>query len=342
MLVIVFYHILVCFLLNFIFCTYLIITFIIFLGQYIDLDYSIWLYRLLTPLIVTFLLPTFIALLLYISSLILTIYKFHRRVLLQAVTSDENFWSFAIKMIAIMWDAHSWLYHGYEIKGMEYLPKKGSALIVFYHGAIPIDLYYLIARIYLTRNRMIASVADRFLFKMPGFAVISDALNVSPGTIQSCSNTLKEGNLLAISPGGVYEAQFGNNNYELLWKNRVGFAKVALDAKTIIIPMFTENVREAFRSVGIFKKWFIKLYNATRFPFRPIYGGFPVKLRTHLGPPIPYDPDITPEQLQEKVALAVEDLINKNQRIPGSILHAISDRFIKKKNNKIDIKKTKQ
>lgn len=160
-----------------------------------------------------------------------------------------------------------------------------------------------------------------------GWGVISDALKVSPGTIQSCSQILKDGNLLAISPGGVYEAQFGTNYYELLWRNRVGFAKVAIDSKAVIIPMFTENLREAFRSVGIFKKWFIKLYNATRFPFRPIYGGFPVKLKTHLGPPIEYDPTCTPEMLQEKVALAIEELIYKNQRIPGSIMHALLDRL---------------
>jgi len=65
--------------------------------------------------------------------------------------------------------------------------------------------------------------------------------------------------------------------------------------------MFTENLREAFRSVGFFKKWFIKIYNATRFPVRPIYGGFPVKFITHLGKPIEYDPNLTADQLQEKV-----------------------------------------
>lgn len=60
-----------------------------------------------------------------------------------------------------------------------------------------------------------------------------EAFKVIPGTVQSCSNILKEGNILAIAPGGVYEAQFGNSNYQILWKNRVGFAKVALEAKVV-------------------------------------------------------------------------------------------------------------
>jgi len=58
-------------------------------------------------------------------------------------------------------------------------------------------------------------------------------MNVVPGTVQICSNILKENNLLAIALGGVYEAQFSNSYYTLMWKKRLGFAKVALDAKVV-------------------------------------------------------------------------------------------------------------
>ncbi|KAJ9589682.1 hypothetical protein L9F63_017126 [Diploptera punctata] len=161
---------------------------------------------------------------------------------------------------------------------------------------------------------------------MPGFSIISEGLKVIPGTIQTCSSILKENNLLAISPGGVYEAQFGNAYYRLMWKKRLGFAKVALDAKVPVIPMFTENLREAFRSVGFGKRLWLKLYTVTRLPIVPIYGGFPVKLRTHIGKPIPYNSALTAEQLQIKVARAIEDLIEEHQRIPGSILLALLER----------------
>ena len=37
----------------------------------------------------------------------------------------------------------------------------------------------------------------------------------------------------------------------------MGFAKIAIEAKVPVIPVFTQNVREAFRTVGLFryKKW---------------------------------------------------------------------------------------
>ena len=65
--------------------------------------------------------------------------------------------------------------------------------------------------------------------------------------------------------------------------------------------MFTKNIREAFRNIGWGRRLWLRIYAATRFPCRPIYGGFPVKLKTYVGKPIPYDANLTPEQLQIKV-----------------------------------------
>lgn len=45
----------------------------------------------------------------------------------------------------------------------------------------------------------------------------------------------------------------------------------------------------------------LKLYAATRFPFVPIYGGFPVKLKTYIGKPILYNENLAPDELQLKV-----------------------------------------
>jgi 1-acyl-sn-glycerol-3-phosphate acyltransferase len=59
-------------------------------------------------------------------------------------------------------------YVGYEVEGLENIPTKGPVLIVFYHAALPIDFYYLFAKIWLYRNRRVRVVADKFVFKIPG------------------------------------------------------------------------------------------------------------------------------------------------------------------------------
>ena len=69
-----------------------------------------------------------------------------------------------------------------------------------------------------------------------------------------------------------------------------------------VIPMFTQNIRESFRVVGFGRQFWLKIYQWTRLPIVPIYGGFPVKLKTHIGKPIPYDPALSPEELSAKVS----------------------------------------
>ncbi|XP_041975715.1 transmembrane protein 68 isoform X2 [Aricia agestis] len=291
--------------------------------EYVDTEYSLWLTWVLTPVVVTFLLPAVIIVLIYASSVIYHVYRLYRHRIVDGVQTDWR--QAALLAICALWDAHGWLWHGYEIRGLEHLPA-GPFLVIYYHGALPVDMYYFIARMLLARSTHVHTVADRFLFRIPGWAALLDALCVIPGTVAECAGVLRAGHPLAIAPGGVYEAQFGDHNYKLFWKSRYGFAKVALEAKVPIVPMFTQNVREAFRTVGWLRGACLRAYAATRVPLAPVYGGFPVKLVTHLGPPVPYDPADTPQQLQQKVARAVENLIEEHQRIPGNIFYGLLER----------------
>ena len=56
----------------------------------------------------------------------------------------------------------------------------------------------------------------------------------------------------------IYQSLKTNCNNAILsfivsLSSRVGFAKIAIEAKVPIIPVFTKNVREAFRTVSLFR-----------------------------------------------------------------------------------------
>lgn len=53
------------------------------------------------------------------------------------------------------------------------------------------------------------------------------------GPQEECVQALKNGHLLAISPGGVREALFSDETYPLLWGKRRGFAQVAIDSQVV-------------------------------------------------------------------------------------------------------------
>ncbi|XP_047580510.1 transmembrane protein 68 isoform X1 [Lutra lutra] len=336
-------------------------------------NYLLWVF---TPLILL-ILPYFTIFLLYLTIIFLHIYK-RKNVLKEAYS--HNLWDGARKTVATLWDGHAAVWHGYEVHGMEKIPEEGPALIIFYHGAIPIDFYYFMAKIFIHKGRTCRVVADHFVFKIPGFSLLLDVFCALHGPREKCVEILRSGHLLAISPGGVREALISDETYNIIWGNRKGFAQVAIDAKVMrklryremkgwrdrviqqgrsraehtvqdrrqprllpsltafhsesadlepIIPMFTQNIREGFRSLGG-TRLFRWLYEKFRYPFAPMYGGFPVKLRTYLGDPIPYDPKITAEELAEKTKNALQALIDKHQRIPGNIMSALLERFHKK------------
>ena len=52
--------------------------------------------------------------------------------------------------------------------GLENVPDSGPCMIVFYHGATPIDVYYLLAKIIIHKKRMLHTVGDKFMWKIPG------------------------------------------------------------------------------------------------------------------------------------------------------------------------------
>ncbi|XP_060054875.1 monoacylglycerol/Diacylglycerol O-acyltransferase isoform X2 [Erinaceus europaeus] len=178
-------------------------------------------------------------------------------------------------------------------------------------------------------RKTVATLWDGHAAVWHGFSLLLDVFCALHGPREKCVEILRSGHLLAISPGGVREALISDETYNIIWGNRKGFAQVAIDAKVPIIPMFTQNIREGFRSLGG-TRLFRWLYEKFRYPFAPMYGGFPVKLRTYLGDPIPYDPKITAEELAEKTKNAVQALIDKHQRIPGNIMSALLERFQKK------------
>ena len=153
--------------------------------------------------------------------------------------------------------------------------------------------------------------------------------------------------MLGIAPGGAYESLFGDKNYPVFWQ-RLGFAKVALKANKPIIPVFTENIREPTLSLAgrmnvgrrkitfgiislalmlsILEMW-ENLYKSTKMPVVPMYGLFPVKLRTHIGAPIYPSPDMTPEQLNKLAVEAIEKLIAEHQVLPGTLTQALAARI---------------
>ncbi|XP_033009940.1 transmembrane protein 68-like [Lacerta agilis] len=244
----------------------------------------------------------------------------------------SKFWDKARQFVALLVELLGKIWHGHEIVGMEHLPK-GPGIVILHHPIIVAGYAFFVAKFYKETGRLFHTVIHHALYRVPGLNMFWDVIFLRDFKKAECVEILKKGHLLGITPGGALEANF-SNDYTLMWNNRTGFARLALEAKVPIIPIFTQNSCEAYRTFGKTRltKWLQK-----KFPgfLLPIYGGFPVKLRTYIGEPIPYDPNISATELAEKAKTALENLRDRHQKLPGNTLRALLERFDKQyKTNK--------
>ena len=225
-------------------------------------------------------------------------------------------------------------WNAYEVRGAEVIPLDRPALIVWYHGLIPLDAFYFGSWFYQRHGKMVRALAERLVFEIPGLRELALDMGAVPGTRDAALELLGQGHLVAVSPGGVREAIAGRaKSYQLVWGERLGFAKVALQAGVDIIPAFAENIDEAWRSPGVHHPRVQAFYERTRIPVVPIVGAgllpLSVKLRSWVGEPIRALPGESPESLRARTASAIEALIRLHQgprpRLPRALLQRLSE-----------------
>ena len=109
------------------------------------------------------------------------------------------------------------------------------------------DYLGLVVKTYLEKGRLIRSVIDRTLIVMPYGEIVFRTFGCFPGGREEVVKLLRQGHLVGVAPGGGYEGGLATRaDYPVLWKQRKGFAIVAKQAGVPIIPMFTENIKEAY------------------------------------------------------------------------------------------------
>lgn len=82
---------------------------------------------------------------------------------------------------------------GYELIGIEKLPAEGPALLIYYHGALPLDMYYILARLILCKKRRVRNVAATFLFQIPGLTFLDREFLLLFGLILLLNNSNLKG-----------------------------------------------------------------------------------------------------------------------------------------------------
>jgi len=235
-------------------------------------------------------------------------------------------------IVANFWDKFANTFHGHQVYGMENIPSNSPVILLWYHGPVPVDYMSLVAKIYLRDGKMINSVVHKSLTGNLLSRDTAKLLELTSGGRSYYVDKLKKGEIVGVAVGGAEEACF-DFDYNTEWGSRTGFANVALEAGVPIIPIFTENIREAYNTIRTGETLWRFIYETTKVPVIPILGGFPVKLITHVGTPILVNPEESAEHLAKRVQMTMKEMIAKHQNKEKSVIGLVLDRVYKKNFN---------
>lgn len=133
-----------------------------------------------------------------------------------------------------------------SFEGLENIPSERPILFVGNHVIWSgIDIVLMAAGLMREADIRIRPLGDRAHFMIPVWRDVLRAYGAVEGSRPNCARLMREGQCILVYPGGAREvAKRRGEKYKLLWGNRVGFAKMALEHDAIIVPFATVGGEE--------------------------------------------------------------------------------------------------
>uniref|UniRef100_A0A0G4IBZ0 Phospholipid/glycerol acyltransferase domain-containing protein n=1 Tax=Chromera velia CCMP2878 TaxID=1169474 RepID=A0A0G4IBZ0_9ALVE len=142
--------------------------------------------------------------------------------------------------------------------GTERLRKVAEAdtpmIIVCNHALLALEVPLLLEGVWQHSGKrtFLRTLGDHVHFQLPLHRQMVKLMGVVHGSRDNCRLLLRNGHSLLIYPGGGDEVMRPRKHgkYSLLWKNRVGFAKMAIEHGVPIVPAATVGTEEMLNIVS--------------------------------------------------------------------------------------------
>jgi 1-acyl-sn-glycerol-3-phosphate acyltransferase len=109
----------------------------------------------------------------------------------------------------------------------------------------------LFMSIYEGTGRLVRALGDHLHFGLPLWRDLLQSFGTVEGTRENCSGLFRDGEAVLVFPGGGREVmKRKGEKYKLIWKERVGFARIAIEHGTPIVPFASVGVEDMFEIVS--------------------------------------------------------------------------------------------
>ncbi|MCE9575379.1 MAG: 1-acyl-sn-glycerol-3-phosphate acyltransferase [Deltaproteobacteria bacterium] len=206
-------------------------------------------------------------------------------------------------------------YFRVDASGHEHVPLVGPAILVSNHsGMLPVDATMLWLDVFRRTGRVVRTIADRFVPRLPFVSTLFSRVGVVSGSRPNVRWLLEHGELVAIFPEGTTGPGKSMAQHYHLQDWRVGHVEFAIRHRVPIIPIAIIGAEESWPLLARIPH--VHLFGAPYLPLPVSLVPLPVRFHIHYGAPIRFDdPPASaddPEVLARAAAItrgAVERLI---------------------------------
>ena len=140
------------------------------------------------------------------------------------------------------------LWHRPWMTGLDNIDPTRPTLFVGNHTIYGmLDVPLLGYEVYQRKGVYIRGLADRMHYKIPVWRDIFKWIGSVVGTRENCSALMQSGAHIMVFPGGSREvAKRKGEAYQLIWKDRTGFARMAVEHGYRIIPFAAVGAEECY------------------------------------------------------------------------------------------------
>lgn len=135
--------------------------------------------------------------------------------------------------------------------GIENIPRQGAVLLAGNHTIYGlIDIPMLGLEIYEKSGRTVRGLGDHNHFELPVWRDVLARIGAVRGTRENCRALFEAGEAVLVFPGGGREVmKHKGEKYRLVWKERIGFARLAIEQGVPIVPFASVGVEDMFEIV---------------------------------------------------------------------------------------------
>jgi 1-acyl-sn-glycerol-3-phosphate acyltransferase len=132
--------------------------------------------------------------------------------------------------------------------GWEHLPGDGRYLLVGNHTTLGLfDIPFLVLDIHRRTGVLVRSLGERQHYRVPIWRALLSRFGTIDGTRENTRQLLAARQAVLVFPGGGREvARHRGDHYPLLWRERIGFARLALEFSYPVVP---------FSMIGVDDMW---------------------------------------------------------------------------------------